>query len=75
MAGKVVSVTKPVTGQAGVVPGDEVARRLGLCAQAVCYGRRGLRDWVPGRPGQWGPWCAGTGKAARWRRVTGDRRS
>jgi hypothetical protein len=69
-------MTKPVTGQGGVVPGDEVARHLGLCARAVCYGRRGLRDWVPGGPpGRWGPGWAGIGKAARWRRVTGDRRS
>jgi len=55
VAGKVESMTEPVCGQGRLVPGDAVARRLGLRAQEACYGRRGLRGSVSGPPGRRGP--------------------
>jgi site-specific recombinase XerD len=55
VAGKVVSMTEPVCGQGRFVPGDEVARRLGLRAREACYGRRGLRGSVSGPLGRRGP--------------------
>jgi hypothetical protein len=66
-------MTKPATGQVGPVLSDEVARRLGLRAEAVCYGRRGLRGLVSGPPGRRGP--GRIGKAARWCRASSDHRN
>jgi hypothetical protein len=63
-------MTKPATGQVGPVLSDEIARRLGLRAEAVCYERRGLRGLVPGRRGP-----GRIGKAARWCRASSDHRN
>ena len=48
-------MTEPVTGQTDLVPGDEVARRLGLRAREACYGRRGLRGSISGPADRRGP--------------------